>query len=206
MVILTAGSLGTPPGDGRVHVLQTQLPPVAIPTPLDQFGSHGGAHDKHAALRPWLGRRALRPKQHLFGLRGIDHHADHHLHAVATSAGDAQATPLCRKGLGHAWTGIAHMYLVAGATQTAGHAVAHGTQTHHAYLFHRLHVCVPENPKRSRMLAAEEMRATSGTANIWRTDLPRLQRVLATMAPQLGRQPSRRRGNSLRVHAMGESG
>jgi hypothetical protein len=32
------------------------------------------------------------------------------------------------------------MKLVASAAQTAGHALAHGTQTDHPYLFHRQHV------------------------------------------------------------------
>jgi hypothetical protein len=38
------------------------------------------------------------------------------------------------------------MNLVASAAQTAGHALAHGTQTDHAYLFHRLHVLLLKTP------------------------------------------------------------
>jgi hypothetical protein len=53
---------------------------------------------------------------------------------------------LGRKRFGHTWAGVAHMNLVASAAQTAGHALAHGTQTDHAYLFHRLHVLLLKTP------------------------------------------------------------
>jgi hypothetical protein len=33
-----------------------------------------------------------------------------------------------------------------GSAQTAGHALAHGTQTDHPYLFHRLHLPLLKTP------------------------------------------------------------
>jgi hypothetical protein len=94
------------------------------------------------------GRSALRAKQHLFGLCGIHHHADQHLAGLAKLCGrGAGHTAKSRKRIGHTRASVAHMNLVASAAQTAGHTLAHGTQTDHAYLFHRLHMLLLKTPR-----------------------------------------------------------
>ena len=133
---LAAGRARGAPRNGRVDVMQPQRIEFGL-KPHGELGVHSRAHDKGTAafhVRGATRAVSTRAKQHLLGLRRIDHHRNDHVTGRRQfGQRGACMTPLFGKCGRNARTDIKDMDIVSCPTQRACHARTHGTQTNQAH-------------------------------------------------------------------------